>query len=659
MTDIIRAYDDAALATWFTGSNALGASYAGITGTGNIRWGVALQRLPATEPGVYIFTKVAGQIAYGADLLDNVDDVRLVICSLAGGDMTVVATSNNVVAQGTAAIGNTAVTFEIDPLSVTLAADTTYYFGLAMRGTAARQTSFPGWRFRTETATDAAFFYIGVDGVSTLPTPFTPTTAHSAGVQYMIGCEFQTRNRIVYSVSSPSGILLIPRRIDGYYHTYLSGHVVTGSNSHTIAGKTLALDATRYSLVRDSNAGTLTFGGNSQAITAQEGDTIEQMIQIDGTTGKYDLLYQNLSDGQGESTADYITISHAAKHANDRTNEYSLTTAFDVLDISGTGAIASLTIGWEPIVIWGDSQSLATRYSSYLPTAFQDRRMSWRAFISGNRLSSTLAGVHTAGYLRYKNTTIGEGDLAQFRGTLFISAGFGLNDISVIGTGDATTVTTNYFARKTEVIDDILANGNQILIIGLAPYSSSANASTQEAQAIIDWINRTASLATAKQVGWVTPWWDLVDQSTAANLIPAFNATYTDDGGTHINAAGAELIAGLAADGWETGIVGGTWAANTNRYYYPALSATTLADVLAAVNALTTIVLAVPDAAAVVAAINADATQTTARANAATAATEVGKIPRASTAIAAGDPARRTKVAATETTLDESLGAVP
>lgn len=101
MADIIRGYDPTSLATWFTGSNASGSAYQGVTGTGDIRWGVALQRLPVNEPGVYIFTKVAGQIAYGADLLDNVDDVRLVICSLADGDMTVVATSNNVVAQDT------------------------------------------------------------------------------------------------------------------------------------------------------------------------------------------------------------------------------------------------------------------------------------------------------------------------------------------------------------------------------------------------------------------------------------------------------------------------------------------------------------------------------------------------------------------------------
>ena len=65
-------------------------------------------------------------------------------------------------------------------------------------------------------------------------------------------------------------------------------------------------------------------------------------------------------------------------------------------------------------------------------------------------------------------------------------------------------------------------------------------------------------------------------------------------------------------------------------------------------------------------AINANPTQITLQGNAATAATqataaatEIGKVPRLSTAIAAGASARRTKGAATATTLDETLGATP
>jgi len=50
---------------------------------------------------------------------------------------------------------------------------------------------------------------------------------------------------------------------------------------------------------------------------------------------------------------------------------------------------------------------------------------------------------------------------------------------------------------------------------------------------------------------------------------------------------------------------------------------------------------------------------TAAAAQSTTAATEIGKVPRLSTAIAAGAAARRNKVAATSDTLDETLGAVP
>ena len=74
-----------------------------------------------------------------------------------------------------------------------------------------------------------------------------------------------------------------------------------------------------------------------------------------------------------------------------------------------------------------------------------------------------------------------------------------------------------------------------------------------------------------------------------------------------------------------------------------------------------------------IAAINADATQTTARTNAATAATqaataatqattaatEIGKVHRSATAVAAGAAMRRTAVADSATTLDETVGPTP
>jgi hypothetical protein len=78
-------------------------------------------------------------------------------------------------------------------------------------------------------------------------------------------------------------------------------------------------------------------------------------------------------------------------------------------------------------------------------------------------------------------------------------------------------------------------------------------------------------------------------------------------------------------------------------------------------------------AAEIVAAINADATQTEARTNASiaasqaltaatqatAAATEIGKVHRSANPVAAGAAMRRSKVAATADTLDETLGAVP
>lgn len=72
------------------------------------------------------------------------------------------------------------------------------------------------------------------------------------------------------------------------------------------------------------------------------------------------------------------------------------------------------------------------------------------------------------------------------------------------------------------------------------------------------------------------------------------------------------------------------------------------------------------DPAYIIAANNADATQITQQTNAATAATQAtaaaldaSKIPRLSAAVAAGAVVRRNKVAATSTTLDETLEATP
>ena len=66
-------------------------------------------------------------------------------------------------------------------------------------------------------------------------------------------------------------------------------------------------------------------------------------------------------------------------------------------------------------------------------------------------------------------------------------------------------------------------------------------------------------------------------------------------------------------------------------------------------------------AAAIITEIKADPDLGTAGliADAATAATEIGKVHRSATAVAAGAAMRRTKAAATSSTLDETVGPVP
>jgi lysophospholipase L1-like esterase len=299
------------------------------------------------------------------------------------------------------------------------------------------------------------------------------------------------------------------------------------------------------------------------------GDTFDFMIQTNGTAAN--LLYLNRTDGQGgQGVGDIATISHHAKGTSTREGSYTMAAAgWRHLSVTGGGTIGTVQIGWEPVVIFGDSMaSYSGRYGQYLPGAFTYPRMHWRAQISGNRLQSTSSGNHTAGWLRYKHTTIGLGDLCELRDVVFCFAGYGLNDISLIGTNPANvpTVTAGYFDRFDAIIADLQANGNQPLVIGLAPYHHVPNASEQEAQAIIAWIAEYADRADASLFAWITPWWDLVDQSTASDPIPKIRAEYTSDSGTHINATATQAIVPLVAQAYESGFVGGVWSRSFRRY---------------------------------------------------------------------------------------------
>jgi hypothetical protein len=227
--------------------------------------------------------------------------------------------------------------------------------------------------------------------------------------------------------------------------------------------------------------------------------------------------------------------------------------------------VATVEVGWQPLVLFGDSQvsQVSERLGTHLPGAFTHDRMYLDAWIAGN-LVTTSGAAHTAGYLRYKSTTGGNGDLCEMSTPLFVFCGFGVNDMTAIGTTEANRNgrVAEIGQRYCEMLHDLHDRGIPTLIIGLPPYSDK-NASEQEAKTIRHQLNpMLEGLALATRSAFVNPWHAIVSGSPEI-AIPLANATYCD--GLHYTSAGALLVATMAATAYETGIVGGWWAKGRRR----------------------------------------------------------------------------------------------
>ncbi len=562
-------YEPNQLSTWEYGMGLIGDdAYVGVFDSGAIRWGLMAERLNLA-PGEYLFSTIVAKLAF-TEAADN-DAVAFCVYEKSGSNLIEVLRVD-LTSQKTNTSGSHNATFNLGDASATLVTGKEYFFGIAQRGPATRSFNRPGWRRRstaTDWATDEWAAHFFTSGVSELATTFAPTFTTSS-IKHCYALTVKTKTRIVYT-GTPNGNM-IPRRTDGV-STIKVDTFVGDATARVITLVDTTAGAVANRLVLDVNHTTenITFAGTAQSIPGQTGDTFDFCIQTNGTAAN--LLYLNRTDGAaagGENAVDIRTISHHAKQNNARGGSYTMgASTYRFITNTGGGTISSIQIGWEPVVIFGDSMaSYSGRLGQYLPAAFTYDRMHWRAQISGNALTTTSPGNHTAGYLRYKHTTIGSGDICEIRDAVLCFAMFGLNDISRIGTTAAQIpiVTADYFNRVEEVVDDLLANSNHPLLVGLAPYHHVPNASTEEATTIKNWIDQFADLADEKRVAWLTPWWDLVDQATANDSIPLIRAGYTDDGGTHINATAAQVVVALIAESYESGIVGGPWTGSFRRY---------------------------------------------------------------------------------------------
>jgi hypothetical protein len=555
------AYSSVATSSWEYGAGLTGEDgFLGVTGSAYVVWESRTQKLNL-QPGEYFLNSLQARVAF-TEAADN-DQQMFVVYEKSGSNLIEV-TRLDVTSQKSAIAATHNHTYQLGGLRLVIEAAKEYHFALAMRGAATRAFGRPGIRFKTSgwAAQDERAGWIGTTGVGTLPTTITPTFV-TDGSQVCYILSFSTRNRILFSGSATSK--MIPRRTDGVttikIDTFVGDATTTNINLMDTA-------ATRLATVINHTGNDLSFAGTAQTLTGQQGNTFDFLIQVNGTAAN--LLYQNRTNGQGgQGVADPTTISHRARNTSARGGSYTMGFAsWRYLTTSGGGTISLIELGWEPIVIFGDSMSsYSGRLGQYLPPAFTYPRIDWRASISGNALTTTSPGNHTAGHLRYKSATAGTGDLCEIRDSVFCFGMYGLNDISRIGTnsGLIPTVTTDYFTRLEEIIDDLLANGNQPLIVGLAPYHHVPNASSQEAGTIRSWINDFADLMIEKQVAWITPWWDLVDQATANDAIPLIRTGYTDDGGTHINIAASQMVTALIVQAYESGYVGGPWGSSFRR----------------------------------------------------------------------------------------------
>lgn len=574
----------AASSDWYLGAHATTASGGTLDGAAGTTagWLVRSMRL-RLNPGTYTLQSIRCGIVYAATA--NCDGVRF---GILGGNTTaasLVTLSNgltyvDVTADKENTNSSRTLIGDLGDVTVTLEADTTYWFVVMLHKVEGATATYPGTRQMNDGQWVLGDMWKGqVNGaIAAMPTDTTSLSyvaaGNEAGEQTRMCLEFTTANRILYSIDSAAYAgteiqMIIPRAkstTPDYWIMLKSADVADGQalsvalESDTNADKTLLT-----TLVQDFNdPEQMTFGAASVALAADEdGDTFDHGINVRGD-GKMDLFYKNTQTGQGAlGDADFCTISHAcAAGTPTRGAEYTIAKPWS-LKFSGTATVAKVQIGWDPLLMLGDSQSIdnAARLGGNLPTAFTYDRMQWNEGLSGGGVTFN-TDTQTSLLQRYINDTPGLGDLCEMQGMVVVWAGAGVNDISQYVGTDATKrnpTVANILRVASTIAWKASDRGNAVLIIGLPPYSDPVNAGTEEAKAIQHQLNTgLEGIACGVRGAYVNPWYALVSGSQAAD-IPTANPTYIEDG-LHYLAPGASLVSAKAASAVEQGIVGGWWA---------------------------------------------------------------------------------------------------
>jgi hypothetical protein len=595
LRDTYPSYDDSPDASaWFYGLNQAqnsGGAYAGHAGTTANRWGIDTVPLNL-QPGTYYLTEVhlQGGFTQAADLdearfcIFEDDSGTLTPITFADGSTYVDMTSDIVEVGGSGAdIGPTTVA----SLGFTIEAGKSYQmaWGLHKAGTT---DSRPGvMRMANGQGPQGLTCYTNAAVSGAFPPTTLTGTANSSGEIPRGYIKFTTAVRkLVSDTYAAAKDILIPYRTDGHSCIKFRNLVVAADQAFTcvVDCDNGGNNNVRTTMVVDMGlTDKVTFGSadvNLNGVTPEAGDAFDFLMELRGATNDGDLFWINKDNGQGPlGAADPITISHKTKASGARGGVYDLGTTGAIpqfLRMSGTAAVENIEVGWQPVLLFGDSQltisvgegdmSSTNRLGYYLPRAFTHPRIYWLGYKAGKLLTAANGTSQTAGYLCYKSTTPGQGDLCEMVTPLFMFC-IGINDISVVvGTteGNRNKVVALMGTRAAEIFDDLQDRDVPLLVIGLPPYSNG-DASEQEAQCVLQWNACLEGLAVGVRASYHNPWHSMCGGDSGA-AIPTFTGGYSDDAGLHYNSAGAAIVAASAVRAYESGIVGG-WVSNPARRY--------------------------------------------------------------------------------------------
>jgi hypothetical protein len=470
---------------------------------------------------------------------------------------------------------------KLGDVEITIADGVTYWFAVSLLSVDGHTTNQPeiGVMENGQGPTGGFWRHVGQATLSTAGLSYQ--AAGGGEEQIRMGLNFTTPVRHLYTYDgtySAADTIIIPARTDGDWWIKAMAVVADGQALTCVLNdESAGSAAARNTLVLDMAAtNQMTFGGQSNALAASEpGDTFELGINWRPATLKADLFYQNRTTGQGETgdAADLLTISHGVKKnaARGAASAYTVTGNPQWLALSGIATVTEIEVGWEPLVLFGDSQSLLfTSYTVTLPNSFTQPRMYFHAGIGGGYLTQSL-GTVTAGYLRYKGTTTPYGSLCEMTGVVFVFCGYGLNDL-----GKATAATRNGIVmewgwRAAEILHDLQDRSVAALIVGIPPYKVAVGSDIHDAHAIKDQFNpMLEGLAIGCRCAYLNPWWDCVVSGTENDDVPAANPTYINSTG-HWEEAGITMICPKIVQSFESNVVGGPWTKRNTRGRRPGL----------------------------------------------------------------------------------------